>query len=53
MSVIETKVRRWGNSFGIIIPNEIVDRENIKENDNIKILIMRDSREAFKKTFGL
>ncbi len=53
MSVIETKVKRWGNSLGIIIPSEAVDRKNIRENDNIKILIMNDSREVFKKTFGL
>ena len=53
MPVIETKVKRWGNSLGIVIPSEVVDKKNIRENDNIKILIMRDSREAFKKTFGL
>ena len=53
MSIIETKVKRWGNSLGIIIPSEAADRKNIRENDNIKILIMGDSREVFKKTFGL
>ena len=53
MPVIETKVKRWGNSLGIVIPSETVDRKNIRENDNIKILIMSDSKEVFKKTFGL
>ena len=53
MPVIETKVKRWGNSLGIVIPSEVVDKKNIRENDNIKILIMSDSKEVFKKTFGL
>ena len=53
MSVIETKVKRWGNSLGIIIPSETVELRNLKENDYLKILIMNDSKEVLKKTFGL
>ncbi len=53
MVVIETKVKKWGNSFGIIIPSETIEMRKIKENDHVKILIMNDSREVLKKTFGL
>ena len=53
MAIIETKVKRWGNSLGIIIPSEAVEIRNIKENDNIKILIVKDSKKVLKKTFGL
>ena len=53
MTLIETKVKRWGNSFGVIIPSETVEIKNIKENDKIKVLIIKDSKEALRKTFGL
>lgn len=53
MTVIEAKVKRWGNSLGIIIPSEAAEENNLKENKNIKVIILKDSREAFKKTFGI
>ncbi len=39
----ETKVKRWGNSIGIIIPNEFVENENIKENDKIIVNIVKEA----------
>lgn len=53
MAVIETKVKRWGNSLGIIIPSEAVANKKIKENQNISIIILEDSRKAFRETFGI
>ena len=53
MSVVETKLRRWGNSFGVVIPMEIVEREKIKENESVSIIIVPDSRKAFNVTFGM
>ena len=53
MAVIETKVKRWGNSLGIIIPNEAVVNKKIKEDQNISIIILEDSKKVFKETFGI
>ena len=53
MEIIETKVKRWGNSLGIIIPSEAAETRNIRENDDIKVLIVKDSRKVLKRTFGL
>ena len=53
MVIIETKVKKWGNSLGIIIPSETTEFKNIKENDKIKILIIKDSEKVLKKTFGM
>lgn len=52
MSVIETKVKRWGNSLGIIIPSEAVEMRNIKENQNISVIILEDSKRVLEETFG-
>jgi antitoxin component of MazEF toxin-antitoxin module len=53
MSVIETKLRRWGNSFGVVIPMEIVEKEKMKENESVSIIIVPDSRKVFRETFGM
>ena len=53
MKIIQTRVKKWGNSFGIVIPSEIVVEEKIKENENIEVLILRNSKKVFKETFGI
>ena len=50
MTVIEAKVKRWGNSFGVVIPIEVVEKEKIKENQTLKLILLKDSKEVFKKT---
>lgn len=52
MTTINTKTRKWGNSVGIVLPNKVILDENIEENQDIKILIVRDSNVLYK-TFGL
>lgn len=39
METIETITRRWGNSIAIIIPADIVQKQNIRENKPVKISI--------------
>ena len=34
---IEVKVKKWGNSLGIILPKELVNEKNIKINDKINV----------------
>ena len=44
----KTRIREWGNSLGIIIPKEIVIREDLKPNDEITIKISKkDNLEDF------
>lgn len=44
----KVKVKEWGNSLGLIIPNDIVNKENIISDDEITITISKnDSLEEF------
>ena len=40
---IQTTVKKWGNSVGIILPKEIVEMEKIKVNERILINIVREA----------
>ena len=35
MTEVETITRRWGNSLGITIPSEVVEKEGLHENQKI------------------
>ncbi len=48
----EFKVKRWGNSFAIIIPNEIAIEENIQEGDIVKMPIKK-KKNVFDEIFGI
>ena len=43
--VVKTKVRRWGNSFGVTIPKEVADKMHIHEDEVVFIEV--------KKTFSI
>ncbi len=50
---IITKTKKWGSSLGIIIPKIIVERENLKQNQEIKILAVETKEKTrVKDIFG-
>ena len=51
MIEVETKVRKWGRSFGVVIPKEKIKEEGIKENETIRLLIGKRTN-VLKETFG-
>ena len=51
MIEIEAKIRRWGRSFGIVIPKEKIKEEGIKENEAVRLLIGKRTN-VLKETFG-
>lgn len=51
MIEVEAKVRKWGRSFGVVIPKEKIKNEGIRENETIKLLIAKKTN-VLKETFG-
>lgn len=50
---IETKTKKWGSSLGIIIPKEIVEKESLKQNQEIIILAVETgTKTKVKDIFG-
>jgi len=50
---IEAKTKKWGSSLGIIIPKIIVEQENLKQNQLIKILAVEtEAKTKVKDVFG-
>jgi len=39
MMEIKAKIKKWGNSIGILIPKEAIRKENIKPDQEVTVLI--------------
>ena len=47
---ITTKPKKWGSSFGIVIPKEIIERENITQDSEIIVSIKKE--KPIQEVFG-
>ena len=47
---IELTVKKWGNSIGVILPKELVRKENLEENKKIIIEVVKEANLV--KLFG-
>lgn len=51
MTELTTKVRSWGNSFGVIIPHEIMRSKGISEGEEVSVILVKKDN-ILKETFG-
>jgi len=51
MIEVETKVRKWGRSLGVVIPKDKARDEMIKEDETIRLLITKKPN-VLRETFG-
>ncbi len=53
MEQVDVKVKRWGNSFGIILPVRVVEKENLSEGKEIIVTIQSKEKTKVKDVFGI
>ena len=51
MIELEVKARKWGNSIGISLPKDVIEKANIKPNKEVRLLI-QDKKIDLSKVFG-
>ncbi len=51
MAELVTKIRIWGNSFGIIVPNEIIKGEGFSKGDEVRVILIKKGN-TLRETFG-
>ena len=40
---VEVKVKKWGNSMGVILPKVLIEKEHLRENDTINIELVKEA----------
>ena len=51
MIEIKTKLRKWGNSLGVVVPQHIIDKEKTKVGDDVTILFKRNDNNLLRDVF--
>ena len=51
MTEEEGTLKKWGNSYGILVSSDIVKKEKLKEGQKINYIILKKT-DVLKKTFG-
>ncbi len=39
----KSKVKRWGNSLGVVLPKALVEEEDLKEGEEVEIIVRKIS----------
>ena len=53
MEQIDVRVKKWGNSYGIVLPIRIVEKESLSEGKEIMITIQAKNKTKVKNVFGI
>ena len=51
MIEVKSKLRRWGNSLGIVIPQNAIEIAKVKEGDEINVFL-QEEKSDLKSIFG-
>jgi len=52
MVELKVRLRKWGNSFGIVVPQKVVVEEKVKEGDEVTILFKKEGGNVLRESFG-
>ena len=44
MEQIKTRVRKWGNSFGIVLPRELINNKKLEDGSEVIVTVESDKR---------
>ena len=45
---IESKIRKWGNSYGVMLPKQFLESEHLQEEDIVKVNIVSKKADIGK-----
>ena|SRR3989338_1640113 len=52
MESVVAKARKWGNSVGVILPKEVVEKTGIKPGSDVELLVSARQKNVLKELFG-
>ena len=45
---IESKIRKWGNSYGVMLPKQFLESEHLQEEETVKVNIVSKKADIGK-----
>ena len=53
MEKVTVRIKKWGNSLGIVLPMNVVKSKNLKEGSELEVLINLKNKTRVGDVFGL
>lgn len=53
MEKTSAKVKRWGNSFGVILPKSLIENQKIREGMEIELVVKPLNKTKVEDIFGI
>ncbi|MDG7012968.1 MAG: AbrB/MazE/SpoVT family DNA-binding domain-containing protein [Nitrososphaerota archaeon] len=38
---MNAKLKRWGNSYGVVVPKEVVEKEGLREGEVVEVIVRK------------
>ncbi|MDG7012320.1 MAG: AbrB/MazE/SpoVT family DNA-binding domain-containing protein, partial [Nitrososphaerota archaeon] len=38
---LNAKLKRWGNSYGVVVPKEVVEKEGLREGEVVEVIVRK------------
>ncbi len=52
MQAFETVPKKWGNSLGVTIPKDVVDKERLSLRKKVRVFVVAGGTNELRKVFG-
>ena len=39
--ISKSRIKRWGNSYGVLLPKAVVEEEGLKEGEEVEVLVRK------------
>ncbi len=49
----ETRLKKWGNSMGVVIPKEKIKHENLREEQPVRVIVSTVKPVKVRDIFGM
>lgn len=53
MEQINVKLKKWGNSYGVLLPMKVIEKENLKEGKEITVTVRPREMTRVRDVFGI
>lgn len=52
MEAVVAKARKWGNSIGVILPKDVVEKVGIRDGSEVELLVGKKEKNILQQLFG-
>lgn len=52
METVVAKARKWGNSIGVILPKDVVEKVGIRDGSEVELLVGKKEKNILRELFG-